>query len=349
MSSKSARRVSRDAAQHAPAARCRARRAAARCSSGSGGSDVGAHTPMPPTASVQVLNGGRPHVPRRRGGAAHGQGERGQRRAADRVELAADFRSGRAAARDQQHDDEVHGPRRRAPTALGFELTVTDSTGNPAAQRRISSCCPRDSDKFLSLDVARGASFDTFEVVAALAGGAAHRQRVAPLHAGGASVSRLSVARSAPAADCSFDSAAFASGVPQSTTSGCLVEWLEDLTPEPCRRRHGVRGRVARGRHGAQRAGCVRVTRWWNSRFTLRVPRLDVQEFNQRFVDSARASALLDSFAAARRPNRPGAALDRSREPADATLVFPGLVYAAEHAPRSDIRAERASRHEQHR
>jgi hypothetical protein len=31
----------------------------------------------------------------------------------------------------------------------------------------------RDSDKFLSFDVARGASFDTFEVVAALAGGAA--------------------------------------------------------------------------------------------------------------------------------------------------------------------------------
>ena len=72
----------------------------------------------------------------------------------------------------------------------------------------------------------------------------------------------------------------------------------------------------------------MRVTRWWNSRFTLRVPRLDVQELNQRFVDTRERTRMLDTFAAHDARIVLALSLTAPTNQADATLVFPGLVYA---------------------
>ena len=196
------------------------------------------------------------HVPRRRGRAAHGKGERGQRWPADRVELAADIRSDGAAARVQQHHDQVHRAARESPTTLAFELTVEDSTGNLGRATTDVTVLPaRDSDKFLSLDVARGASFDTFEVVAALAGGADHRHRFAPVYAVRASVSRLPVARRSlgrlqlrSRGVRGRRAAVHRERLPRRMAGGSDAGTATG-------RRHRVRGRVARRRHGTQRAG----------------------------------------------------------------------------------------------
>ena len=143
-----------------------------------------------------------------------------------------------------------------APTALNFELTVTDSTGNAGSASTDVIVLPsRDSDKFLSLDVARGASFDTFEVVAALAGGASTGNVPRPFTLAVTGLSRLSAAFGARGRlRLRFGrvrerrTAVDDDGLPRRVARGSDAG--------AARRRHGARGRVARGRHGAGRAGC---------------------------------------------------------------------------------------------
>src|SRR5690606_7138433 len=109
------------------------------------------------------------------------------------------------------------------------QLTVEDSTRNfGTATAEIEVLPARDSDKFLSLDVARGASFDTFEIVAALAGGAATGGAPRPLTFSAFAYVAYPT-RGAPAADCTFAAADFAGGVPRATATGCAVEPLQDL------------------------------------------------------------------------------------------------------------------------
>jgi hypothetical protein len=214
-----------------------------------------------------------------------------------------------------------------APTALGFELTITDSTGNTGRATTDVTVLPaRDSDKFLSLDVARGPSFDTFEVVAALAGSASTGNVPRPFTLEAAAY-LVYPPRLAPTADCRFDAAAFAGGVPRSTTTGCFVELLEHLTPAPDSGDAGLNGHWPAGITAPDEPDVVRITRWWNSRFTLRVPRLDVQEFNQRFVDSGERSRLLDSFAAHDARIVLELRLTAPENQQDAAIVFPALVH----------------------
>ena len=304
------------------------------CNSGSGGSDVGAHAAAPPTARVQVLNGAANRT-FREGSEVLLTGKASED--SDGPPIAWSWRqtSGPGVRLLETNSTTVKftAPAVAAPTVLGFELTVTDSTGNKGSTSTDITVLPsRDSDKFLTLDVARGASFDTFEVVAALAGGASTRDVPRPFTLE-ATAYLVYPPRSAPAADCSFDEAAFASGVPRSTTTGCLVEWLEDLTPGRAAGGGGLAGEWPAAVTAPDEPDAVRMTRWWNERFTLRVPRLDVQEFNQRFVDSRERSRLLDSFVAHDARIVLALRLTAPENQQDATIILPALVYGPNALP----------------
>ena len=298
------------------------------CSSGSGGSDVGAHGAVAPTARIQVLNGSASRT-FREGSEVLLTGKASEDSDGPPIAWRWAQSSGPVVRLLETNTTTVKftAPAVAAPTTLSFTLTVTDSTGNTgSAVTDISVLPSRDSDKFLTLDVARGASFDTFEVVAALAGGASTGNTRRPFTLEAAAY-LVYPPRSAPEADCAFDAAAFASGVPRSTTTGCLVEWLENLTPELVSGATGLVGEWPAGITAPDEPDSVRITRWWNTRFTLRVPRLDVPEFNQRFVDTGERSRLLDSVVAHEARIVLALSLAAPENQQDATLVFPALVH----------------------
>ena len=300
------------------------------CSSGSGGSDVGEHQATAPTARVEVLNGGTARA-FREGAEVLLTGKASEDR--DGPPIAWSFRQtfGPPVRLVEANATTVRFTAPHVETAadLVFELTVTDSTGNRgSAATNVSVLPARDSDKFLSLDVARGASFDTFEVVAALAGGATTGNQPRPFTL---SVTAYLVypPRSTPNADCGVDAAEFAGGVPALTASGCLVEALEDLTPEPLAQ--GGTGRTGEWPSSVvapDEADALRVTRWWNPRFALRVPRLVLHDFNQRFVAGGERGRMLDTFAAHNARIVLSLSLTAPENQPDATLVFPALVHA---------------------
>jgi hypothetical protein len=323
----------------APARRRAARRAAVLlalaaalqgCSSGSGGSNVGAHPATAPTARVEVLNGGATNV-FREGAEVLVSGKASED--SDGPPIAWSWRqtAGPTVRLVEVNSTTVRftAPPVESATDIGVELTVTDSTGNRgSAATNVTVLPARDSDKFLSLDVARGASFDTLELVAALAGGATTGAQARPLTL---SVSAYLVypPRAAPNADCRFEAADFLGGVPRATASGCFVEPLEDLTPEPL-------PAGGTGRTGVWPANVVapdepdalRITRWWNARFALRVPRLVVHDFNQRFVDSGERERILDAVLAHNARIVLSLSLTAPQNQQDATLIFPALVHA---------------------
>jgi Bacterial Ig domain len=300
------------------------------CSSGSGGSDVGAHVATAPTARIEVLNGGT-HATFREGAEVLLTGKASED--GDGPPIAWSWRqtSGITVQLLEANSTTVRftAPHVETPSVLSFELTVEDSTANLGhATADVTVLPARDSDKFLSLDVARGAPFDSFDVVATLAGGAA--TGLAPRPFTLSAVAYLVYpARAVPTADCSFDAAEFAGGIPQSTASGCLVAELRDLTPSPAALGGtGIDGEWPAGIEAPDESDALRVTRWWNSRFTLPVPRLDIQEFNQRFVESGERDRMLDAFAAHAARIVLALTLTAPANQQDATIVFPGLVHA---------------------
>jgi len=234
------------------------------CSSGSGGSDVGAHTSEAPTARVEVLNGG-PTRTFREGADVLLTGKRSEDSDGPLIAWSWRQTSGPAVRLLETNSTTIKftAPPVASQTTMAFELTVEDSTGNLGhATMDVTVVPARDSDKFLSFDVARGASFDTFEVVAALAGGADTGVVAQPFTLS-AEAYLVYPSRDAPTADCSFDSADFAGGVPQSTASGCFVEWLENLTPEPLPGGGtGLAGEWPAGITAPNEPDSVRVTRW---------------------------------------------------------------------------------------
>jgi len=272
------------------------------CSSGSGGSDVGAHTAEPPTARVQVLNGGTTGT-FREGAEVLLTGKASED--ADGPPIAWSWRqtAGPAVRLIETSSAAVSftAPHVQLATELRFELTVTDSTGHTGGASAAVTVVPaRDSDKFLSLDVARGVPFDTFEIVAALASGAATGAVARPFTLS-AEAYLAYPPRGRADTDCRIDPADFASGIPQSTRSGCHVAWLTDLTPQPLAGGGtGLAGEWPAGIEAPDDSEALRISRWWNRRFSVPVPRLDVHEFNQRFVDSGERERLLDSVVAHR-------------------------------------------------
>lgn len=300
------------------------------CSSGSGGSDVGAHTPTAPTARIEVLNGGTTQT-FREGAEVLLSGKASEDSDGPPIEWSWRQTAGPTVQLIEVNSTAVKftAPPVESAANLAFELTVTDSTGNRGSAATSVQVVPaRDSNKFLSLDVARGASFDTFELVAALAGGASTGNQPRPFTL---SVSAYLVypPRSAPSADCRFDAADFAGGVPRLTARGCIVEPLDDLTPEPLAA--GGTGRTGEwpaGITAPDEPDALRIARWWNPRFTLRVPRLVLQDFNQRFVDAGERDRMLDAFAAHGARIVLSLRLTAPENQPDATLVFPALVHS---------------------
>jgi len=267
------------------------------CSSGSGDSRVGEHTDVVPTARPQVLNGGTTNVFREGAevlllGSASEDGdgpildwqwEQTDGPAVALIEAGAAGRSFTA-------------PAVAVATALSFRLTVSDSAGQTdSASLSVTVVPARDSNRFLSLDIASGMTFDSFRVVAALDGGAATGPFGSPFSFTAESY-LVYPPRGSPAADCQFDSADFASGIPNAVAGGCLVAHLATLTPAAGGA--GIEDQWPADVDAPVEDAASMIERWWNPRYTLPVPRLDVREFNQQFVDSGDRARMLDPYAA---------------------------------------------------
>ena len=304
--------------------------AAQGCSSGSGGSDVGAHTAAAPTARPQILNGGASNT-FREGAEVLLSGKASYD--SDGPVIAWSWRqtAGPGVRLIEANTTTVSftAPQVSAPTKLTFALTVEDSTANTSSASIDVTVTPaRDSDKFLSLDVGRSSTFDSFKVVAALAGGARTGATARPFTLS----ARAYVAyppRTAPGADCGFDPAEFAGGIPESIASGCRVAWLEDLTPQPLPGGEtGLAGHWPAGVDVPEEDERARISRWWNARFDLKVPRLDVSDFNQRFVDAKQRDRLLDANVADKARILLALTLIAPENQQDATLILPDLIDA---------------------
>jgi mono/diheme cytochrome c family protein len=274
------------------------------CSSGSGGSDVGHRAEIAPTARPQALNGGKNNT-YREGSEVLLSGKDSEDGDGPLLDWSWRQTAGPAVTLVERNSTTVSftAPPVLADTKLTFELEVDDTdelSGTAAIDIHVIPA--RDPNKFLSLDV-RGATrdtFDRFQVVPALAEGASTGGTAKPF--------TLSVRayliyppRSMPYAFCTFDQAEFAAGVPAQTANGCSVELLEDLTPAPL----PGGGTGIQGEWPANVPTVVRpsgltadqlAAEWWNPRYTLEVPRLDVADFNQQFVDSGERDRMLDAF-----------------------------------------------------
>ncbi|HEU4618541.1 MAG TPA: hypothetical protein VFV10_10890 [Gammaproteobacteria bacterium] len=274
------------------------------CSSGSGGSDVGHREEIAPTARAQLLNGGE-NGTYREGSEVLLSGKDSEDGDGPLLDWAWRQTAGPAVRLIERNQTTMSftAPPVSADTKLTFELTVEDTdhlTGTASIDVHVTPA--RDPDKFLSLDV-RGATrntFDRFQVVPALAEGASTGATPKPFTLS-ARAYLIYPPRSTPNIDCAFDAAEFAAGVPTQTATGCLVALLQDLTPTP------LPG-GGTGIQGEWPANVPKVVRpsgltadqlkaeWWNPHYTLEIPRLDVADFNQQFVDSGDRSRMLDLF-----------------------------------------------------
>ena len=313
------------------------------CSSGSGGSDVGAHAGVAPTARAQILNGG-PSGALREGSEVLLTGKASEDGDGPLIAWTWRQTAGPKVRLIEANATTVSftAPRVSAATRLTFELTVEDSTKNTGSASIDVTVLPgRDSDKFLSLDVRTGPTFDAFAVVAALHGGATTGATPKPFTLS-ARAYLVYPPRTAANADCTFNSADFAGGIPASTASGCLVSLLEDLTPQPLpTAATGVAGEWPAGVNAPEENADARVARWWNPRFSLRIPRLDVHEFNQQYVDGKQRDRLLDGFAAHRSRIILALSLTAPENQRDATLILPDLIEAPISLPEQSFAPQR--------
>lgn len=301
--------------------------AAAGCSSGSGGSDVGVGEGVAPTARVQILNGGE-NGTFREGAEVLLTGKASEDGDGPLIDWTWRQTAGAGVRLIEANSTTVSftAPAVDAPTTLTFELTVEDSTGDTArAPAEVTVVPARDSDKFLSLDIATDPIFDSFKIVTALAGGAGTGNAPKPFTL---SVQAFAAypPRTAPDADCGFDPAEFAGGVPAVLASGCRVQWLEDLTPQPLALGGtGLTGEWPAGIDAPNEPEAARIARWWNPRFSVKIPRLDVREFNQQFVDADRRDLMLDGFAAHKARIVLDLKLSAPENQQDATMILTDL------------------------
>jgi hypothetical protein len=298
------------------------------CSSGSGGSDVGAHAVAAPTPQPRVLNGGTTDT-FREGAEVLLTGKASRDSDGPVIGWAWRQTGGPSVRLIELNTTTVSftAPHVSVPTELTFELTVEDSTLNKSSASIDVNVLPgRDSDKFLSLDVGRSATFDTFKIVAALAGGAKTGGTARPFSLS-ASAYVVYPPRGSPDADCAFYPAEFAGRMPESIASGCRVVWLEDLTPQPLASGGtGLAGEWPAGIEAPDEDERSRVSRWWNPRFDLKVPRLDVREFNQQFVATRHRDQLLDASVAHKARILLALALTAPENQQDATMILPELI-----------------------
>lgn len=274
--------------------------AIAGCGSGSLGSDVGGHAGVAPTARVQILNGGRTGT-FREGSEVLLTGKASEDGDGPLLSWTWRQTSGPEVRLIEVNTTTVSftAPPVETAETLGFELTVEDSSGdNASGSVEVGVVPARDADKLLSLDVGTGSAFDGFKAVAALAPGASTGFVPQPFTLSGRAY-LVYPPRTAPDADCRFDPSDFEAGIPASMASGCLVELLEDLTPQSLPDgTTGIASEWSAEIDAPNDDAETLIERWWNPRFALNVPRLDVREFNQRFVDAEEREHMLDSYTA---------------------------------------------------
>ena len=299
------------------------------CSSGSGGSDVDSQVDVQPISRPQVLNGGLSGT-FREGAEVILTGRASEGGDGPVIAWAWEQTSGPTVRLIEADSAGVSftAPRVEAATTMSFELAVEDTFGVTARETVQLTVVPaRDSDKFLSLDISSGLTFDGFRVVAALAGDSMTGAQEKPFTLHVASY-LVYPPRTAPAADCAFDPADFAGGIPQTTASGCFVEPLaEPTTPPMPGGGFDISSVWPAGITAPTDPDTVSILeRWWNPRFTVSIPRLDVREFNQRFVDARQRNRILESYLAQDARIVVDITLDAPENQSDAALILTDLT-----------------------
>jgi hypothetical protein len=278
----------------------------AACSSGSGGSEVGGYESVGPTARPQIVNGSAGNT-FREGAEVFLTGKASEDADGPLLLWTWQQTSGPAVTLIERNKTTVSftAPDVSASTQLAFRLTVEDTSGDTAQGTVSLTVLPaQDPDRFLALDARGPNELHRFKVITALANGAATGATPAPL--------ALSVVayliyppRTASGASCALDLATITGSLPTQTAGGCLIAQLRNLTP----------GTVPSGGTGLAAewpANVPAVTlppnptvqqlapMWWNPHFELVVPRLDVADFNQPFVNSGNRDRMIDLFNAHR-------------------------------------------------
>jgi hypothetical protein len=278
----------------------------AACSSGSGSSEVGNNQPQPPIARAQVLNAGAQNT-FREGSEVLLSGKASEDYDGPLLYWRWQQTAGPTVTLVERNKTNVSftAPDVSASTALTFRLTVEDSHGDTDQETVNVTVVPaQDADRFLALDVRGPNELHSFKVIAALAN-ASTGATPAPFTMS-ARAYLIYPPRTAPAADCStFDLTTVAGTLPAQTGSGCLIALLKDLTPASI-----PGGGTGIASEWPANVAAVSLPTsptvqqlepmWWNPQFTLELPRLDVADFNQAFVNSGDRNRMLDLFNAHR-------------------------------------------------
>lgn len=274
----------------------------AACSSGSFDSDVGRENILP-TARVQVLNGVTSDI-FREGSEVLLTGKDSEDSDGPIIVWQWNQTAGPAVLLVERNASTVSftAPDVNASTTMTFELTVTDTDDTTdRASIDVTILPAQDGDKFLSLDLRSGTStsntFDNFKAVVALADGAIVGSTPAPFTLS-AIAYLVYPPRSYVTTDCPINLAEFSAGIPDMTNTGCLVRVLEDLTPAGLPSGEtGIEGEwPANAPVPANQTTDNKIGAWWNPRYTLDVPRLDIADFNQTFIDAGNRGDILDAF-----------------------------------------------------
>ena len=281
------------------------------CDSGSFGSEVGDDDAAanPPVARPQVLNGGETSNVFREGSEVILTGKDSEDLDGPLLEWTWSQTGGPAVQLVERNSTTVTftAPDVTQQETLTFSLEILDSDNQTTSATVSVDVVPaQDANEFLSLDL-RGqtgveiGTFDSFRVVAALANGAATGAGEA--FSVSAQAYLVYPPRSQPDLPCVFTRADFAAGIPaDNMINGCFINPIEDLTPTD---RTGAAScaNVATGLDGAWPATVAattdlagQVAAFSNPRFTIPVPRFDLFDFNQQFVDANQRDRLLDPF-----------------------------------------------------
>lgn len=273
------------------------------CSSGSFDSDVGKKANLLPEARPQVLNGSAGNV-FREGAEVLLTGKDSEDGDGPIVGWQWAQTAGPAVMLVERNAATVSftAPDVSENTTLTFELTVRDTAPSSSASTIDVVIRPaQDADKFLSLDLRSGSTttdtFDDFKAIAALGDGAVTGNAPAPFTLS-AIAYLVYPPRSNPTIDCPIDPGEFVGGIPDMTGTGCLVRVLADLTPgELPNGGTAIEGEwPANAPVPASQTVDEQIDAWWNPRYTLKVPRLDIADFNQPFIDAGNRSNVLDEF-----------------------------------------------------
>jgi mono/diheme cytochrome c family protein len=304
------------------------------CSSGSGGSEVGDAPVLAPTARIQVLNSAFTGV-FREGSEVIVTGKASED--PDGPVLLWSWRqvSGPTVALIEQNSTTVSftAPDVSTQTEVVLELTVEDSSGETGQTTVSIPIAPaQDADEFLSLDVIDTSNpFDAFEVIVALAENTLPTGATPKPFTFSARAYLVYPPHDNPQADCSsVDPLEYSAGLPQQTSAGCYVELLEDLTPAVVPGGGtGITGEWPAGVPLLADPDLEWFEQWWNPRYTLKIPRVDADDFNQPLIDQGARGRILDAFNASNTTVLLAFELTAPENQQDATLILP----TAEEAP----------------